>query len=150
MITFAVEPLLDVQEAIISIMDEQQAEMGIYKDTKADPNWNLYSMLYDLGHLMIFTIRKSGVLLGYAVFIIAQNPHYQTKMQAEHDLLWLAPSSRKGLLGVRFMKFILKTLREDERMVEVIGFTSSEAYPIAPLLKRLGFKPSEQKFFMEV
>ena len=87
-------------------------EIAINQDKiKLNPNWDAYFDLERSNKLRIFTARENERLVGYFVVIIGANLHYKDHVFAVNDILYLHASWRKGLTGVKLIKFAEKCLR---------------------------------------
>lgn len=75
-----------------------------------DMDTEVYRRLEQAGALHVTTarLRESGVgqagLVGYAVYVLAQNMHYRGLLAAEPDVFFLLPEHRRGMTGVRLLR----------------------------------------------
>lgn len=102
------------------------------------PAWEAYVCLSLNGNLKYYTARESSVLVGYAVFVVTDNPHCVGSRVASQDALYLSKSSRKGSVGLKFIKFCDEMLSADG--VELVTHTSTARRDIGPIFKRIGYK----------
>jgi len=70
-------------------------ETAHFKDIALKPDFEHYITLDQLGFVRLFTARELlGELIGYGVFFVRDNIHYQGSLQATQDLLYIKPSHR--------------------------------------------------------
>lgn len=106
-------------------------------------NTALYEALDTNGALHITTAREDGKLVGYAVYIVGKNLHYDVLM-AESDVFFLLPAYRKGFAGLRM-------LRSAERHLECIGVQRivqrcKVAHDCGILFERMGYTNTEKVY----
>ena len=124
------------------LLEQHWEEIALNKDKiKVNPDWDAYYALQEQGKLDIFTARDDGILVGYFVVFVSQHIHYKDHLFAKNDLIYLAPSYRKGFVGVNLIKFAEKALKEDGISVMVINTKNHK--PFHKLMLFLGFSPSE-------
>ncbi len=141
-IKYQQEFLDSVVEDAKHLLEEHWEEVALNKDKiKVNPDWDAYYALQDQGKLDIFTARDEGFLVGYFVVFVSSHIHYKDHLFAKNDLIYLAPSHRKGFVGVNLIKFAEKMLKEDGVSVMVINTKNHK--PFHKLMLFLGFSPSE-------
>lgn len=106
MLTYQVETfdnvLVDMQELITHHYDE----IALHKEAiPLDPDWVRYKALADSKVLFITTVRDDNKLIGYAWFFITNHIHYKSTTVAANDVLYLHPDYRKGMTGIKLIKF---------------------------------------------
>ena len=89
----------------------------------------------------IFTARDNGTLVGYFVVFVDTNLHYKDHLFAKNDLVYIAPSHRKGFTAVKLIKFAEKCLKEDGVSVMVVNTKNHK--PFHELMRYLKFSDSE-------
>lgn len=94
-----------------------------------DPDIEFYHTLEKMDRLRVFTVRKDGVLTGYAVYFVGNNKHYKTVIWALSDIFWLAPESRKSMVGLKLFKYVEAELKKDG--VNVMHTTYKIEHPAA-------------------
>jgi len=80
--------------------------------TDMDPDWDKYFAMNDAGMIYLTTAREDGSLMGYALYLISTSLHQITHEFAELDVMWLTPSKRKGMTGIRMLKQAEEGLRK--------------------------------------
>ena len=94
-----------------------------------------------LGALLTLTAREGKRLVGYAMWIVSQNPKHAGALVASNEVLYVDPEYRGHLLGP-------KLLRESEAMirragVKVMGVCVKTKADFGPMLERGGYQPVE-------
>lgn len=139
------ERLASVKDDILPLLKQDWDEIQHDKDKiPLDPNWELYQAVEDATVLRIYTARtQEDKLVGYIVFILTPSMHSRSLTLAVCDILFLTKSRRKGMTGVRLMRFA-----EQEMIAEGVRWfqiTTTESHPIDPVMKRLGYRKTETR-----
>jgi len=120
-------------------------EIAINKEKiKLNPHWEAYVDLEDAGQLRIFTARENDKLIGYFVVIVGINLHYKDHVFAVNDILYLHKSWRRGLTGVKLIKFAEKCLKLDG--VSVISINTKTHRPFDSLMSYLKYNMVERVY----
>lgn len=144
-ITYQQEFLYKVVDDVKPLLEQDWQEIEHNKDLlPLDPDWDAYETLEQQGMLQIYTVRDSGKLVGYFPVVIFPSLHSKGRMLVANDVIYLHKDYRKGSVGTRLFKFVEKCLKEDG--YKVLYVTTTEQYPIDPLMKRLGYNKTETKF----
>lgn len=107
-----------------------------------DIDENAYRSAEAANMLRVYTARREdGILTGYAVYFVMPNFHYRTKLVAEADVFFLVPEERRGLAGLRLLRFADQELRKEG--VNVIVQKVKVAHDCGALFKRLGYSHAE-------
>lgn len=139
---FAQEFLDDVRGEIEPLFEAHWQEIALNQGQIAlEPNWTAYAALEGAGHLRIFTAREGGELVGYFFLILAGSLHYRSHEFAVTDLIYLAPAHRRGLAGLRFIKFGEQCLRADGASMMIVNVKNHASF--GPVMERAGFSPIE-------
>lgn len=145
MVSFQQEFLCQVKDECIPLIERHWEEIAINKDRiKLNPDWDAYDLLEDSGRLTIFTARSSEKLVGYLVVLLGNNIHYKDHVFASNDIIYLHPDYRKGMTGVKLIKFAEKYLKKDG--VSVMVMNTKVHSPFDIILERLGFTPTERLY----
>ena len=132
------EFLHSIQEEIQYLLELHWKEIALNQEKiKLNPDWDAYRTLEDKGALKIFTARQDGLLVGYLVVVCQTNLHYKDHVFASNVVIYLHPDHRKGLTGVKLIKFAEKCLREDG--VSVFAINTKVHRPFDKVLEFLGF-----------
>jgi GNAT superfamily N-acetyltransferase len=143
MIQFQREKLRDVKDEVEPLLMRHWHEIALNKDTvPLDPDWDGYFAAEDAGIICAITARDEGTLVGYMNFVLSRNLHYRSLFVADGDIFWLAPEYRKGMTGLRMIRFaedLLKTLGVNKIVNKV-----KLHFDIGVLFERLGYAPIER------
>ncbi len=139
------EFLDSVVEDAKGLLEAHWEEVALNKDKiKIDPDWDAYYALQEQGKLDIFTARDEGVLVGYFVVFVSPHIHYKDHLFAKNDLIYLAPSHRKGFTGIKLIKFAESCLKEDG--VSVLVVNTKNRKPFHKLMIFLGFTSEDIEY----
>ncbi|MDE2096654.1 MAG: GNAT family N-acetyltransferase [Patescibacteria group bacterium] len=105
MADFAVETYAQVIDEIGPMLPAHWAELAVHKDIPLDPDFDFYKKADEIGLLEIMTVRKDGVLIGYALWVVKRHPHYKAHSWAINDIIWLRPDHRRENIGSSFIAF---------------------------------------------
>lgn len=107
-----------------------------------DIDLDAYRRAEDADMLRIYTARdQDGKLVGYAAYFVMPNFHYQSKLVAEADVFFLLPEERRGLAGLRLLRFADAELRKGG--VNIIAQKVKTAHDCGSLFKRMGYVHAE-------
>lgn len=138
MLTCQREQIAYVLPELKPLLEMHWREVSAYQDIPLQPHYEWYCTS---PVLRCFTVRDAGVLVGYAIFGVSKNKHYQTSLQAVQDIVFVAPEAR-GSAGVRLLRFAEKELKNEG--VQVIYHHAKNAHPtLALVLHRMGYEPVE-------
>lgn len=110
-IKFAVESYAQIIDEIKPMLPEHWAELAVHKDIPLDPDYDFYERANAVGMLVFMTVRKAGVLIGYAIWVVKKHPHYRAHTWALNDIVWLHPEHRGLRTGRAFANFWEEALR---------------------------------------
>lgn len=142
MIVVQVEKYADVIDEIKPLLALHWQEIANNRDAiPLDPNYAHYKVMEDAGMLVILAARKDDALVGYSIFFLLRNLHYQSTLFAMNDVLYLLPAERASRVGLRLIK-------ESERVVASMGAKKiswhiKPTHDFSPLLERLGYAKDE-------
>lgn len=143
MITYQQEFLETCRDEAEVLIHKHWEEIALNKDKiKLNPDWEMYSLLESNGSLKIFTARNDGSLIGYFVVFVSKHIHYKDHLFANNDLLFLDEAFRKGLTGVKLIRFAEKCLKEDG--VSVLTINTKVHKPFDVIMNKLGFNLVER------
>ena len=151
MITFQKETFKEMfGETFVQLIKESWSETGMFhKSFPLNPRWDMYRFLDDNDTLFVYTARKINTrnLVGYFIAVITEHNYYKDVWVAEADAFYLKPEHRTGLTGYKFLKTIIRELKEQ---VNIIFLPVNIQRDLSKLLNRLGFNLVEYKFALEV
>ena len=142
---FAIENLAKVRREIEPLLMEHWNEIALNKDIiKLNPDWREYARLDELNALRIYTARKDGELMGYFVIMVSRSLHYKDHLFANNDIVFLTKPARKGLTGLKLVKFAMESLKAEG--VTKLHINTKTHQPFDPIMDRLGFEEIETVF----
>ena len=142
---FALESLAKVRREIEPLLEEHWKEIALNKDKiKLNPDWRAYADLDSIHALRIYTARKDGKLMGYFVVIVSKSLHYRDHLFANNDIIFLTKPARKGLTGVKLIKFALDSLEAEG--ITKVHINTKAHQPFDAILERLGFEEIERVY----
>lgn len=142
MITFQRELLCEVVQEVQPLLDLHYEELTLNKDrVRLAPQWPMYAALERADAFVVFTARDDGRLVGYNAFFLNRHMHYEGLMVAQNDVLFLHPDYRKGLTGVRILKFAEQCLRLAGAMK--VCYHVKFSLDFRPILHRLNYADEE-------
>lgn len=145
-IQFAREPLTDALWAEAEpLLRAHYDEISAFKDIPLEPDVALYMAGEAAGILRVFTARleydceaRHYPLVGYALYFVRPNPHYKSSLQANQDVIYLAPSVR-GKTGLKFIAWCDDQLAAEG--VQVVYQHLKVKADHARLMAYLGYEP---------
>tara|TARA_S200002703_G_scaffold80215_1_gene69145 strand:- start:4177 stop:4629 length:453 start_codon:yes stop_codon:yes gene_type:complete len=145
MIKFKLENLANVKQEAEPLLKEHWEEIALNKDIiKLNPDWKAYGELDRVNALRVFTARKDGKLVGYFVVIVSKALHYADHLFANNDIIFLTKPARKGLTGVKLIKFAIDSLKTEG--ITKLHINTKAHQPFDPILERLGFEEIERVY----
>lgn len=92
---FIIERLAHVRADIEPLLEDHYKEVAMYQDKiKLNVDWKAYELLEKNDKLRIMTWRENMELIGYNVFFLNQNAHYQDHLYAVNDIIYVRPDHR--------------------------------------------------------
>ena len=142
---FAIENLAKVRREIEPLLAKHYEEIALNKDIiKLNPDWRAYAELDRINALRIYTARKEGKLMGYFVILVSRSLHYKDHLFANNDIVFLRKSARRGLTGLKLVKFAVESLQAEG--VTKLHVNTKTHQPFDPIMERLGFEEIETVF----
>jgi GNAT superfamily N-acetyltransferase len=142
MISYHKESLCDVIAEVEPLLRLHYDELTLNKDrVKLDPDWERYANLEHAGGFHVLTARDGDRLVGYSAFFLNTHIHYRDLRVANNDVLYLHPECRKGMTGIRLIKFSegwMKALGADK-----ITWHAKYSNDLKQILVRLGYADEE-------
>lgn len=137
-VVFALEPLTpELGQETMPLLVAHWREIAHDLTIPLSPDWERYYALQDAGSIRVYTARRDGEIIGYAVFIVNRNLHYSTSVQAVQDILFIREDLRRGTLGTRLIKFSEEQLKQEG--VQVVVHHIKAKHDWSPLIERLGY-----------
>ena len=129
MIEFKHEILFNIIEEVDGLLKMHYEELTLHKERVVlNPMWENYAAMEKAGGFAVFTARDEGMLVGYSAFFIHPHMHYKDLVVAANDVLFLHPEYRKGMTGIKLIKFSETTLKNRgvDKLVWHIKFNKNE------------------------
>lgn len=137
MITFQHEKLDGFVQEAKDLFKKHYDEIAERTDViELDPDLDRYAKLENNGKLEVHTIRDDGVLIGYSLWFLNYHIHYKKSFMASSDILYISPDHRKGMLGVKFIKWTTEEIKK--RKPRKIVFHVKPFMDYGPILERQG------------
>jgi len=147
MITFQKEAPEPFTQEAMDLFQKHYEEIAERTDVIVlDPDLKRYNNLYSQNMLEIHTIRDDGKLVGYSLWFVMNHIHYKNSLTANSDVLYISPDYRKGMLGVKFIKWSLEEIKK--RNPQRIMFHVKPFMDYSPILERLGANYFEKTYSM--
>lgn len=139
----ALEAYTVVKNDVKDLIQKHWEDIALNQDKiKLNPNWEAYANLDRAGMLRFFTARQDGDLIGYFLLIVNRSLHYKDHLFANNDILFLHPDHRKGIAGLRLIKFAEKSLRDEG--VSLMNVNTKVHAPFDVIMERMGFNLIER------
>lgn len=149
MISFKLAPYSVLKTEIKPLIKLHWQEIALDKESiPLDPDWDEYDRLASKDQLHLLTARNGSELIGYYVGIVRPHLHYKSTLMAFNDVMYIKPEHRQGMVGIRLLKEIEKTLKD--RGVKKMFMNTKEHHNFGVILERLGYKKSESIFIKSI
>ena len=148
-IAIAKESWFDVVDELKPILHEHWEELALYSDIPLDPEFELYEALETKGMLSFYSVRRSGELVGYAIFFVRKSPHYKSTLWAVCDIILIRKPYRNFGVGDKLFAFFEDDLRQQG--VKVVHMMTKASHPeLGGLARRRGYRHSETNFSLRL
>lgn len=146
MLTFQVEKWLDCVDEMRPLWPEHWRELALNQEQIAlGVDEAKYEQGEAMGCLHIVTARAGGKLVGYFYGMLMNHLHYRDAgLMCYSDVYFLKPEYRRGLNGVKFLRFIEASLKG--RGVRKFYISTKAHQDHGRLFERLGMKLSDRVF----
>lgn len=127
---------------LLPLISNHYKEISHNPDIPLRPNWEVYRQMEEIGIFKAFVARDNfGGILGYVGCLTAPALHYMDSLQTNVDVIYLDPSHRGKMLGVKMIKFMEAELEKDG--VQAIHFHVKLKHDFSPMLIRMGYENVE-------
>jgi hypothetical protein len=133
---FAVEDFAAVWDEVMTLARRHWNETELYRGEELNPRKDVYLQAAAAGTYILFTVRINGTLVGYTGMYLHPSMH-TNRLFAHEDFWFLGAEHRKGMLVIRFYKFIERHLRA--RGAESCWMSAKTASGVGKILKWLGY-----------
>ena len=138
MITYQQESLFEILDEMKEIIKLNYRDLTLNKDNVLlDPIWERYENLESTGNFFLFTARDDLALVGYGAFFLNNHIHYRDLNVASNDVLYLKEEYRKGMTGIKLLKFCENKMKE--LGADKITWHVKNSIDFTPILYRLGY-----------
>lgn len=127
----------DLLSEMLPLLVEHWKEVAHFPDIPLNPDFSMYKACERQGILRCYTARKDGVLIGYAIFFVRPNAHYQTSLQANQDIVFISKEAR-GRTGMKLIQFCDEQLKAEG--VQAVYQHVKVAHNFGPMLERMGYE----------
>lgn len=142
---FALENLARVRREAEPLLKQHYDEIALNKDIiKLNPDWEGYARLDAVNALRIYTARKDDKLVGYFVVIVSKSLHYRDHLFANNDIIFLTKPARRGLAGMKLIKYAIKSLASEG--ITKLHINTKAHQPFDAILERLNFEEIERVY----
>jgi hypothetical protein len=142
-IDFRRETVAGLWKEIQPLLVDHALEIAHFDDIPLSPDKDLYFMMEQKGLARVFTVRRAdgehprgARLIGYAIFFVRHAMHYQTSLQAQEDIIFIAKEERG--FGGRFIAWCDEQLRAEG--VQVVYHHVKAAHNWGKVLERQGYE----------
>lgn len=133
---FQRESFAEAYKDAASLVEQHYQEIARYKDIPLNPDEKNYLAIEESGMLRVFTVRIDGAMIGYAVYFIKNNMHYQDSKQALQDVLFIQKDKRGQ--GREFIAWCDEQLKSEG--VDVVYHHVKAKHNFGPMLERMGYE----------
>jgi hypothetical protein len=127
----------DVIPELKKLIPAHYEEVSRDHDIPLNPDWDKYMQLQDNGCVRVFTARDEfGELIGYNVFFVHKNLHYQSSVQASQDVIYIDKEKRG--FGRRFIDWCDVQLGAEG--VQKVYHHVKAKHNFGPMLEKLGYE----------
>lgn len=139
--TFQFEPLARLlNDGLAPLAQQDWEEIDVDHDkVPLDVDWGHYTGLEAQGIYRVIAARKNGRLVGYNAFFICRHTRHRGTVFGQNDVLYLHPTHRRGMVGVRFLTESDRLLR-DAGAVKVRYDVMDNSPTLGVILARMGYK----------
>lgn len=128
---------VNLAKEFLPLLKAHWTEIAHYDDIPLNPDLKGYEACEQRGALRIYTFRRDKILMGYQIYFVGPNPHYQDSLQANQDILYLAPHERRGFAGYRFIQWCDGQLKAEGIQVTYQHVKAHHDYGL--ILERMGY-----------
>lgn len=113
-----------------------------------NPDYETYFTLQDNNKLLTLVIQDGDSIVGYSVNILNKNLHYADVIMCSNDLIYIHPSYRKGMLGIRLIKETEKLAKQ--KGAHIMYWHAKPDTNLAKLLPKMNAGLHEQIYLKEL
>ena len=149
LLTLQRERLADAWPDMQPLLARHFAELMPEAADHIAPNRALYDRMESVGALYLYTMRTSdGALVGYVAFCVGPDTHRVHRLCASQIVLYLAPQYRRGMQGVRLIRYADQQLAAAG--VDAVTHYVKPARDYSAILRRLGYREKSTSYIREL
>jgi len=137
-------PMGTVAVELQSLADREYAEVGQKDLDRLDVDWARYGELDAAGKLATFIVRRNGVMVGYAAFIVQTHIHYREALVAANSAVYVVPEARVGRVVLKLLRYAEIGLKAQG--VKKVYYHVKRERDFGRLLEHLGYQDAERLF----
>lgn len=143
---YAHESYTNIKDEIKPLLEQHYKEIALDQDViKLNPDWDAYAKYDSIHALRCYTARDDdGDLIGYFVLMVSTSLHYKDHLFANNDVIFLRKDARKGMTGVKLIKYAVKCLQREG--ITRININTKTHQPFDVIVERLGFELIERVY----
>lgn len=143
---YAHESYTNIKDEIKPLLEQHYKEIALDQDViKLNPDWDAYAKYDSIHALRCYTARNDdGDLVGYFVLMVSTSLHYKDHLFANNDVIFLRKDARKGMTGVKLIKYAVKCLQREG--ITRININTKTHQPFDIIVERLGFELIERVY----
>ncbi len=143
---YAHESYTNIKDEIKPLLEQHYEEIALDQDViKLNPDWDAYAKYDSIHALRCYTARNdNGDLIGYFVLMVSTSLHYKDHLFANNDVIFLRKDARKGMTGVKLIKYAVKCLQREG--ITRININTKTHQPFDVIVERLGFELIERVY----
>lgn len=139
LVTAQVESLTARLEELKAFFPSHAAELDTYHDRRPlDPEYADYLRLDAAGQVLLVTVRRGGVLIGYFVGFVRPALHYRSTLTALQDIFYVLPTARDGspTAALKLFRVVIDECRR--RGVKELRLGCKVAHDVSRLFEHFG------------
>ena len=119
-------------------------EICPYDDFEFNPDWATYRFFQDNDKMKAFVAREDGKVMGYLAYMLFHNLHFKDIQQAVQDVLYINPTHRGKMLGMKLIKYADGVMKFNGVHVVMQHVTKQNEF--GPILERIGYHHEESVY----
>lgn len=142
----SLEPYSDeLIEELTDLFNSNCEEISIM-GRSVNPDLNVYRTIASANKLLMYIAREDFAAIGYSVFIVSHHPHYKDMIVAEQNMIFLDKLHRKGMAGMKLIKYAEEHLKENNLADCIIQHTNIDKRDLSKLYERMGYQEMSRVF----
>lgn len=138
---------LALYEETLPLLEDHAEELNVIS-SELDVDVSTYLKAQLAETFIAYTLREEGKMIGYIGYFLFWHPHYRNVYTAQQDVLFLDKDYRKGLTGIKLIKYSEKKLKN--RGVKLISQHSKSHTDLYKVLEFLKYKEADSVYIKEI